>query len=1144
MKCKVCNTELASDMKKCPHCGTQVNPEEITTTNDFKWNIQDYPKPSSKKDVIIDWQTGRILDNDAGRVYEQSISSWTEPEHISELFSFNEENERLQNELDREVDRISDSMPPTGKDGNTHRLSSSINSHFSNDFSTRFHELLADENKDTSSDSRNFSAENTTSDSGQKPTFDWSRFDNRSDSVNRNSSAGPNSQKEPQTLLEKLSPNAQKSHSSDTFDWSRIKEKSRTTRSKSSSKEAPRWHQNTSSETSASTGSKGQALIWPESAKTRNSSSVSADSSRSSSANHLNSHSGNIPSSAGSNKFNSHSAGSNHANADLLETRSKDPNSDDVNKNKSINFFGSSAFASSGQSRNSYAAGSTGTSSSASGVKATNQPSDMQNGMKTNDENAIPASSDKLNFVRFSDALKFEDGKNTENAKNSKNDTMPDTSDRQGKNGARKTDSDLSTVADEHQTTSISEDATIFSGFNRLIEAEKKFRDDMEKVSFLSPEEYSEAERAENQSQKLRFVPTISFRTIEDEYESYRRENNIPRAENLDKNETKDNKEVQIRINEPSGTKVTVKTQELSHASLNNDEKVKTREFRLGAFRRRPKNVQVSVEINATDGNASVEVTRHPDGATVVKTVDESDSGHIYTNDSQAQTDPSVQQTQSDDKSDSLPHESQQASTLITSAGNTDSDLAMKADEETAVGAVNEDIPHPGSASTDRNTDVRNNTTTVQLSSDTTGTVGGASNAAAQRISGTVIETNKDNAPSNETVNHSVIIADESGELQSSEAAQQTRQLPISEAESLTAKMKSQPEMMQSQDGFSHEPNGFDTAEPTDADSGNFWNKPDGVSKMTITDIFGPDAHRIIEEKGEIAKDSKSGEAVASDTTGLAEDARNTVGKASASVPSVQQEETAKTDFSSTPPESTPKNETSRTYVNNAADVTDRPDQKSPTDPSKKQGPSYSLILDISPEDISASASQTSSIRKASDDTLSSQMRGVSTDTIPQERQAEMREALDALDGIQEEENQRGGLFRFKAKRAEEKKHRSSKKNTTTQEQNDEMEDAPVGTVTKALIAVLVVVLVIEFSIIGIKLFAPDSGAATLISRVESQISGIFHSEEKSGFAAPKLNDISENVLTAQSTNDDLEVKPSDNPENINRIHTTPVSAG
>ena len=53
-----------------------------------------------------------------------------------------------------------------------------------------------------------------------------------------------------------------------------------------------------------------------------------------------------------------------------------------------------------------------------------------------------------------------------------------------------------------------------------------------------------------------------------------------------------------------------------------------------------------------------------------------------------------------------------------------------------------------------------------------------------------------------------------------------------------------------------------------------------------------------------------------------------------------------------------------------------------------------------------------------------------------------------------------------------------------------------LGPVAKGLIIALAAVLIIEFAVIGIKLFAPDSGAAILIHRFESQITGIFSSDD------------------------------------------------
>ncbi len=213
----------------------------------------------------------------------------------------------------------------------------------------------------------------------------------------------------------------------------------------------------------------------------------------------------------------------------------------------------------------------------------------------------------------------------------------------------------------------------VFSGLKKLMEAEEKFKTDMERVSYLTPEETAKAAKLEEKTSKLTFVPTVSFRTIEDEYAAYCDENGIKpvRAEVKsvsDKNESltaekskkadvdtkiigeqphkvtaaslkerlkradlNKDKEVEIKINELSGTKVTVKTQEVRLAAANADlDRAQTREVNMDEVMNAPKNLQVSVEVNAAQGNASVEVTRRHDGATVVKTVDKSNPEHLY----------------------------------------------------------------------------------------------------------------------------------------------------------------------------------------------------------------------------------------------------------------------------------------------------------------------------------------------------------------------------------------------------------------------------------------------------------------------------------------------------------------------------------
>ena len=213
--------------------------------------------------------------------------------------------------------------------------------------------------------------------------------------------------------------------------------------------------------------------------------------------------------------------------------------------------------------------------------------------------------------------------------------------------------------------------------------AEEKFKTDMERASFITPEESAQAAKVEEKCSKLTFVPTVSFRTIEDEYAEYCDEHGIkhekPKASakqdenksetaaaeaeksdvSAEKNSAKEHetkhrkhslresireglksiernqdKAVEIKINEPSGTKVTVKTQEVSLAAAEREmENAQTREVNMDEVVKPAKNLQVSVEVNAAQGNASVEVTRRHDGATVVKTVDKGNHEHLYVDD-------------------------------------------------------------------------------------------------------------------------------------------------------------------------------------------------------------------------------------------------------------------------------------------------------------------------------------------------------------------------------------------------------------------------------------------------------------------------------------------------------------------------------
>ena len=193
------------------------------------------------------------------------------------------------------------------------------------------------------------------------------------------------------------------------------------------------------------------------------------------------------------------------------------------------------------------------------------------------------------------------------------------------------------------------EEGGVASGLRKLMETDQSFvEEDVEEERILRRLTHEEAENAaiaEEKSRKLASAPEVAFRSLEDEYADYCDANNIPRAvspspaytpaskHGWGKHAKDKNKGVEIKINEASGTKVTVKTQEISLNDINSElAKAQTREVDMDQLVNAPKNVQVSVEVSAAQGNASVEVTRRHDGATVVKTLEQGADGqeHVF----------------------------------------------------------------------------------------------------------------------------------------------------------------------------------------------------------------------------------------------------------------------------------------------------------------------------------------------------------------------------------------------------------------------------------------------------------------------------------------------------------------------------------
>lgn len=113
MRCKACGRVVPDGSAKCPHCGAYIS-RGGRAGEEFKWNIQEYPKPKEWEpaDVSVDWQSGQLVDRGTGRTYDQSSGSgWSEPEEVKYLFTFEPENEDLQREVDRKVDILAERAP-------------------------------------------------------------------------------------------------------------------------------------------------------------------------------------------------------------------------------------------------------------------------------------------------------------------------------------------------------------------------------------------------------------------------------------------------------------------------------------------------------------------------------------------------------------------------------------------------------------------------------------------------------------------------------------------------------------------------------------------------------------------------------------------------------------------------------------------------------------------------------------------------------------------------------------------------------------------------------------------------------------------------------------------------------------------------
>ena len=879
MRCKVCNRELIEGTRRCPHCGAEVSSPDDSSAEEFKWNVQDFPKPKKKKDVSIDWKSGRILDKEAGLVYDQSLNGWTEPEDVGELFSFDTQNEKLQQKLDREMARIA-VRPASGQRRGFSGISSDT---------IDFHIL------DEPADRRKSSADGGSADAAKQ-----TEKRNGKDRLRFSSESSP--------------------RTPDTSDmenpWKHLREQ--------------RTEKKTKTEKTAAT---------PTSDIT------------------------NAPA----------------TNFDSIYEK-------DIFTPEPLHFHR---------------------------LSDSLKPSEAKKSAEMRSEDTVSEMRQSSRNAEISDTIPpgFDSGGNVRSdsvAADQKSGNPAKSPETASENRENSFFGDKKTPSEEN----------VLSGFRKLIEAEKKFKEDMEKISYLSPEEYKEAEKAESQSQKLKFVPTISFRTIEDEYESYRREHPAENGQALpedagsrtdfgknrtdaepDKKENGKDKEIQIKINEPSGTKFTVKTQEISLASLNNDASVRTQEVDLDAVKKPPKNVQVSVEVNAAQGNASVEVTRRHDGATVVKTLDESNAGHVYLDGKDITEEPETADTavNAADSTDAAARAGE------ANKGETDKDETDKTEktddtaeiqENTEMTEIPENPADPGISGAEQNKKVSVPRT---LPPEAVASGLASSEAVQQTIQ---IATASPDACGNGDADHADD-TDDTAETSADAASGRSADGPKADGEDETDPLPDAenspagPELS----GISPVSGISEDSSSETPDGSRFWEKSDDISKMTITDIFGPDAHKIMEEgiryrfgaqpASENSAEAKSAESVSSAPAADAENdaARKTSEKADG---------------------------TDAGQAGSAENNVPEEKEKSGEDNEKQDDSRFST----SARRISHLPHRRQlALHMPSLGSESAKTRGVTTDTISEERQAEMKEAFEALDTINEAERRR--LLKEEKKRKE-----------------------------------------------------------------------------------------------------------------------------
>jgi len=868
MKCKTCGSKLLEGTKKCPYCGA-IQTSETKTENSFNWNLSDFPQQKKKHHVDIDWSAGKLFDRESGQVYDQSENSWSEPEEVKGLFSFDQKNEEYQAQLDRQVEMITEAEPP-GRQAAERPAGFDFDLPSSMDMGL-FSSLINDD------------AEiNLVSSDGE---------------ITRLSSTGEILPDEPAPV------------------------------------------------NSDQEGSEAESLEVQE---------------------------------------------------EILDSESESEYDQDT---------------------------------------------------------ADAAEADPL--VEFAEKKAAEKEKLAEEAQRTQ--IVYETPEKREAEKKEPDPKDSYTPEDEDRVS---------RGLKKLMDAEEQFRSDMERAAYITPEESAQAEKVEEKSRKLTFAPTMSFRSIEDEYAAYCDENGIEHSvyaptvreakpapvkksmgaglmSSLRRRKSHDdNKEVEIKINEASGTQVTVKTQEISLARTAGDDNKATREVNLDEVVNAPKNLQVSVEVSAGQGNASVEVTRTHDGATLVKTVNNANQDALFA-DEKANT-KEIELEAVEAAAEEVSAESAEASSAADTSAEENAEPAAAAGETDSEDGSSEGLESEAPADAEA------------AEADTT-----AEEAESEEKTEESSDTDEPAAE-----------AEEDKTEGSEEASEGDKPAEASEENADHDDMSDLKEL---------------TDEPKSEET-SFWERSDKATRMTITDIFGPEARRIIDQIDKVYNG----------------------------------------------------------------------DEKEIEEDMKK-----SLILDINPEDIQITAEQTAALRlsreerktaeppvnAASDnntdaaDSLFKELQDVEGEGIAAQGLEKTRAIMKAEKAI-EKEAERQKKKKEKLRRKQEKKAKNKNKNIPEEEaagipevaveaaevvneiakkEPAKIDKAPkeksdkkkksaeketakskgLGKPAKVIVVILMLLLIAEFSIIGIKLYAGDSQIAVFIEKVEDNIFSLFNGGD-SGSSLPE----------------------------------------